>query len=148
MDNSSKTDSSSAGKQEKGLWWMLTTDRLSHNYNKMNVIGSECAAFLQNGAKSQVIIMQRDWWKCGRSKDPQNTLLMPSKHPPKLHRTWFILVSAGGVLATPILWSIDWSLCSIPHELSDACFWKETHNCLKNNQAEEHSFTLDCIISS
>lgn len=60
MDNSSK-DSRSALKQEKGLWWMLTTDRLSHNYNKMNVIGSVSAAFLLTKwfeVKTQVIIMQ------------------------------------------------------------------------------------------
>lgn len=33
-----------------------------------------------------------------------------------------VLVSAGGLLATPILWSITWSLCSKLEVLSDACF--------------------------
>lgn len=38
--------------------------------------------------------------------------------------TWHILVSAGGVLVTPILCSITWSLCSKLAPLSDACFCK------------------------
>lgn len=38
--------------------------------------------------------------------------------------TWLVFVSAGGVLATPMRWSMTWRRCSRLDVLSDACFWK------------------------